>query len=436
MKPFLNQVITLTIQRLGIHGEGVASVEGFTVFVDGALPGEEVEASIYEVRKNYARAKVCSFLHTSPHRTNPLCPVFGRCGGCQIMHLDYAQQLETKRQRVVDALQRIGKVQTDVRCCVPSPLPFAYRNKIQLPCHDSRLGLYAFGSHDLVEIEKCYIHCPLGEKVFHEIKKVVKKSSPQALRYVLIKTAVQTNQVLVILVTGSECDMIGVAQEIKNAMPEVKGVVQNINPAQGNVILGKTFRTLAGDGYIFDTICHMSFKVSPASFFQVNPGQAENLYRRAVEWCELNGTENVLDAYCGVGTLSLLLAQRAKKVYGVESVADAISDAKENARANGIKNAVFTCALAEEYIGQLSDIEVAVLNPPRGGCNPSFLAQLIKLAPKRVVYISCDPATLARDLAILAAGRFSVKKAEPFDMFPQTTHVETVVQLIYHRTDD
>lgn len=434
MKPILYDQIILSIHRLGIHGEGVGSFEGFTIFVDGALPGETVKAKVTEVRKNYGRAEVIEFLEKSPYRVKPICPVFGRCGGCQLMHLDYTQQLETKRQRVIDALQRIGKITADVHPCVPSPAPLAYRNKIQLPYVDGRLGLYAFNSHDLVEIEKCFIHCPLGEKAFQHIQEILTKSPPENLRHVLIKTAVHTNQILVILVTEGESNVKALGDEIKRCMPEIKGVVQNINQEPGNVILGRMNRTLAGEGSIFDTICGLTFRVSPASFFQVNPAQAENLYRKALEACELQGTETVLDAYCGVGTVSLLLAQKAKKVIGVESVAEAIADAKDNARLNKIENVEFTCAFAENFDLPASD--VAVINPPRKGCDPLFLAKLIELKPKRLVYISCDPATLARDLVILQTGNYQIKDVQPFDMFPQTVHVETVVSLIYHGSNE
>jgi 23S rRNA (uracil1939-C5)-methyltransferase len=435
MKPQLNQQITLDIKRLGIHGEGIGDFNGFTVFVDGALPGETVTASIDEVRKNFARGKVVSYQKTSPHRVSAPCPVFGRCGGCQIMHLAYPQQLETKRQRVVDALERIGKLyEVPVGPCVPSPDPFAYRNKIQLPVVIDdvlRMGLYAFNSHDLVEIEKCYIHCSLGEKAFVEVKKILKAEPDPSLRHVLIKTAVQTNQVLVILVTQGEgsLSLPSIAEKIMESMPEIKGVVQNINTASGNVILGKTFRTLAGHSSIVDKICGMHFKVSPASFFQVNPPQAENLYHKALELCSLKGDETVLDAYCGVGTFSLILAAHAKKVIGVECVADAITDAQENAKRNKISNAFFTCAQVEDFIGTLEAIDVAVLNPPRRGCDPQFLEKLALLKPSCIVYISCDPATLSRDLAILKERGYAVDTVQPFDMFPQTVHVESIAKL-------
>lgn len=438
MKPQLDQKITLPIKRLGIHGEGVGTHEGFTVFVDGALPGETVTASVDEVRKNFARAKLLTCEKTSPHRVTPPCPVFGRCGGCQLMHLDYPQQLETKRQRVVDALERIGKLfNIPVSSCEPSPSPLAYRNKIQLPVimdPELRMGLYAFNSHDIVEIEKCYIHCALGEQVFAKVKAILKAEPDPSLRFVLIKTGVNTNQVLVILVTEGEgaLTLPATAEKIMESSPEIKGVVQNINESSGNVVLGKTFRTLAGHSSIVDKICGLHFKVSPASFFQVNPAQAENLYQKALEFCQLKGEETVLDAYCGVGTLSLILARHAKQVIGVECVADAIADAQDNAKRNQIKNVIFHCDQAENFIGTLGSIDVAVLNPPRKGCDPSFLEKLLLLKPGRIVYISCDPATLARDLAILQKF-YTVDIVQPFDMFPQTVHVESIAKLTLHQ---
>ncbi|HEX2578894.1 MAG TPA: 23S rRNA (uracil(1939)-C(5))-methyltransferase RlmD [Rhabdochlamydiaceae bacterium] len=435
MKPQLNQKIPLTIKRLGIHGEGIGDYHGFTVFVDGALPGEVVTVSINEVRKNFARGALISTEKISPHRVKPPCPVFGRCGGCQLMHLDYSQQLEIKRQMVIDALERIGKIfDIPAPACIPSPNPLSYRNKIQLPVvmdPHLKMGLYAFNSHEIVEIEKCYIHCQLGEKVFAKVKQLLQTNRDPGIKFVVIKTAVSTNQVLVVLVTDREGDVAvwaETAKKIMAASPEIKGVVQNINPLPGNAVLGKTYKTLAGESFIVDQICSLRFKVSPASFFQVNPAQAENLYRKALEFCELKGEETVLDAYCGVGTLSLLIAPHAKHVIGVECVPEAIADAKENARQNGITNTSFHSAQAEDFIETLTAIDAAVLNPPRKGCEPAFLDKLLRLKPKRIVYVSCDPATLARDLAILQKG-YNVNTVQPFDMFPQTIHVESIVQL-------
>lgn len=432
MKPSLGQEIDLTIERLGINGEGVGRWQGFTIFVFGALPGEKIRARIYEARKTFARAEILEHQETSSHRVKPPCPLFGRCGGCTLLHLNYEEQLVAKRQKVVDALERIAKIDAEVLPCIASPQPLSYRNKIQLPVSENlRLGLYAAASHELVEIEKCSIHSALGEKALAHIQRLLKTSeAARDLKHVLIKTAVNTQQILVILVTRTNEPLEALAEEILQSMPEIKGVVQNINPAEGNVILSSHFQTLAGQGAIEEKLSGLIFKVSPASFFQVNPAQAEILYAKVVELAALTGEERVLDAYSGVGTLSLVLARHAKEMIGIESVPIAIEDAKENARRNEIHNAHFICGLAEESIAKLQGVDLAVLNPPRKGCERSFLETLGALKPKKIVYVSCDPATLARDLQILTQKGYTVKTVQPFDMFPQTMHVETVVELI------
>ena len=431
MKPELGQEINLSIRNLGIFGEGVGDFEGFTVFVDGALPQESVKARIYELKKNYARATLVSCETASVHRVTPPCPVFGRCGGCQLQHLNYEAGLEWKRQRVIDAFERIGKLKIPVAPCVPSTKPYGYRNKIQLPCLNNKFGLYAFHSHDIVEIERCLIHCPLGEKASEEVFSLLRRLPLPSLEYLLIKTSETTEQVLITLVTQNEGppQLKEAAEKLLVAMPQIKGIVQNIRKNQSNVILGPTFKTLAGKPYIEERLCSTRFKISPASFFQVNPPQAEQLYQTALNLCRLTGSETLFDAYCGVGTLSLILAPHVKKVIGVDCTAAAISDAKENATLNGIENATFHAAEAESFINTLSGIDIALLNPPRKGCDPLFLNKLASLAPNQIIYISCDPATLARDLALLYTKGYTAEKAQPFDMFPQTVHVETLVLL-------
>ncbi len=436
MKPQIDQEVELRIERLGINGEGVARLDGFTLFVDDALPGELVRARISESRKTFGRAEVIQHLETSPHRVKPVCALFGKCGGCQLMHLSYDQQLETKRQRVVDALERIGKFAgVDVALCIPSPTPLGYRNKIQLPVGAGlSLGLYAHNTHDLIPIDQCHIHCALGEKAFQHIQRCIKTFPLEGeLKHVLIKTAVNTKEILVVLVTASNEPLLALAEMIMIGMPEIKGVVQNINPADSNVVLSRHFRKLLGQDWIEERLHGLLFKVSPSSFFQVNPAQAEQLYERVSEFAELTGEEIVLDAYCGVGTLALILAKQAKEVIGVECVPDAIGDAQENAKRNAIRNTRFTCAQAEEFISTLEQVDVAVINPPRKGCEGAFLETLARLAPRRIVYVSCDPATLARDLQYLCTKGYTLTAIQPFDMFPQTAHVECVVQLIKNR---
>lgn len=437
--------IKLLIESLGSHGEGVGRLDGFTLFVDGALPGETVEVQITERHQRYGRAQILDILETSPHRVDPPCPLFGTCGGCQLMHLSYEQQLKIKQQRVVDALHRIGKIKDiDVSACVPSTSPLAYRNKIQLPIRqgkaDIAIGLYARSSHALVEVESCPIHCSIGDSVYQAVSSLIKHSGIHAynpkdgqgeLRHLLIKSAVHTHQVLVILVTVTDSQHITalLAKKIMKECPQVKGVVQNINPKNDNVILGPKYQLLAGSGYIQEALGDLIFKVSPASFFQVNAEQALKLYAKAIEFANLSGHETVLDAYCGVGTLSLFFAKHAKRVFGVECVRDAIVDAKENAALNGIENVSFVCHSVENYIASLKAIDCVVLNPPRKGCDPVVLQELGRLRPKIIVYISCDPSTLARDLSQLVSFGYRLNAIQPFDMFPQTAHVECVVKL-------
>ncbi len=362
------------------------------------------------------------------------------------MHFDYAAQLEMKRQRVVDAFERIGKLGlVEVSPCLPSPSPLSYRNKIQVPIRKGengmRIGFNARNSHDLVEVDFCHIHCELGQKAYEGACEVLKASKlipydweteAGELRYLIIKTAVRTNEVLVVLVTSGEAseELRSVAKKIMIKCPFIKGVVQNINSVPDNVVFGKEFCVLEGEDHIEEIICDLKFKVSPASFFQVNPEQAENLYQKVLDCAALTGHEVVLDAYCGVGTLSLIFSQRAKSVIGIECVLQAIDDAKENASKNEIGNVSFVCAEVENYIQTMKSVDVVVLNPPRKGCEISLLDKLKELRPSRVVYVSCDPATLARDLAHLKEMGYQIVQAHPFDMFPQTAHVETVVECI------
>jgi 23S rRNA (uracil1939-C5)-methyltransferase len=419
---------TITIQRVGIHGEGVGVLDdGRVVFVNNALPGEVVKVVVTEVKKKYVRATVLERLKTSPFRINPICPDFGKCGGCQLLHLDYKEQLRVKRQRVVDVLERIGKFfDVDVPPCLPSEKSLYYRNKAQLPVMDSKIGLYAYNSHDLVEIDKCYIHCELGELVFQHIRRLllVVKSN---VHYVLIKTAIRTRQILVVLVTKMLEDLGPLAQTILDTIPQIRGVVQNIAVGSDNTILGKEFFLLKGDSFIEEEICGLRCKISAPSFFQVNPPQAEALYKKAIDFCALTGQEVVLDAYCGIGIISLLLAQKAKFVFAIEFSPQAIADGIDNAKKHNITNIDFQCIEAERAV--LPKIDVALINPPRKGCLPPFLEQIIAMQPSRIVYISCDPATLARDLAALREGGYYIQQVQPFDMFPQTVHVETVVKL-------
>lgn len=426
-----NEVI-LSIHDLGHSGEGVGYYNGFTLFVDGALPGETVKVRLLNIKKNYGFALLLSLITPSPDRITPSCPLFGKCGGCQLMHLSYPKQLEIKRQKIIDALSRIGGFENPtVEKCFPSPMPLAYRNKIQLPVKENfSLGLYAKNSHEIIPVKHCLIHCDLGEKVFQKIQELLENAqiSHPKIRHILIKSAIHTKEALVVLVTNESKSSLltSFAETILKQIPSVKGVVHNIHSGGENVILGDAYHTLAGVPQIQEEILGLFFSISAASFFQVNPWQAENLYQKALELAEVDPEETVLDAYCGVGTLSLIFAKKAKKVLGVEYVAPAISDAKENALRNHIHNASFVCAVAEEFIPSLPATDILLLNPPRKGCDPRLL---ISSKAKKIIYISCDPATLARDLKILCAKGYEIDQVQPFDMFPQTSHVECIVKL-------
>jgi 23S rRNA (uracil1939-C5)-methyltransferase len=445
--PQVGDILSVKIHGLGNSGEGVGYVDGFTFFVEGALPPEVVKVEVLQSKKRYALARLLSIESSSNDRTVPPCKLFGKCGGCQFMHLSYPKQLEAKRQKVVEALGRIGKLPSvPVGPCVASPSPLAYRNKIQLPVRQEKgalqLGLYAKGSHDLIEVDTCLIHCSLGDGIYQSLKEIIKqfrivpydpKTKKGELRHLLIKTAIHTKEALVIFVTNQRrsSSLSKAAKAVMECNPAVKGVIHNLHRGADNVILGSKYYTLEGSDCIHEMCCGLRFKVSPASFFQINSDQAELLYSKALEFAELKGSETVLDAYCGVGTLSLIFAKSAKKVIGVECVQEAINDAIENSRLNKIENAAFVCASSETFISSLAAADVIVLNPPRKGCELSFLEGIGRLRPKRLVYISCDPATLARDLAHLVSFGYQVDAVQPFDMFPQTVHVESIAKLTH-----
>ncbi|MBI5345756.1 MAG: 23S rRNA (uracil(1939)-C(5))-methyltransferase RlmD [Chlamydiae bacterium] len=443
-KPRYNQKINLTIQSLGNNGEGVGYWHGYTVFVDGALPFEVITARMTKIQKNYGRAKIESYVTTTYERIQPICPYFGSCGGCHLMHLPYDKQLLLKQEMVKKAFEKNNLADVLISPCSGSYLELGYRNKIQSPVRtkDNKLifGFYERNSVDIIDIESCALHSPLSEGVFQKVKAILRKSKLQGydciscvgeLRHVLVKSSFYNNEALVILVTNDEVkeDLFKIAEEIMKNCPEVKGVFQNINKENSNVVLGEEFRLISGKENIEEKICGLSFKISPASFFQVNILQAENLYRQALNFADLKGDEIALDAYCGVGTLSLCIAKQAKEVIGVESVAKAIEDARENGSLNSIDNVKFASADAAEFIKTLDRVDVAFLNPPRKGCGQDFLNTLVGLSPKKIIYISCNPMTLAKDLFFLKENGYIIDEVKPFDMFAQTCHVECVAKI-------
>lgn len=439
----LNQI---EVRSLSSTGEGVGHKEGLAIFIEGALPNELVTADLYLRKKNYAKANLVNILKPSSDRVKPPCPYFDRCGGCQVMHLDYRAQLKLKTERVLEAMRRIAKIKDpEVHPCAPSPDSLAYRNKIQLPAVKNEgsiaFGLYAKQSHDVVPVDACLIHNALGETLFKAIQKKMRefniepydsKTKKGVLRHLLIKSAISTKSALVVFIVSKANteEIKNLAKALHQEYPAIKGVVENVNTRDDNVILGKTFTTLAGASSIDEIILGKVFAVSPASFFQVNPKQAENLYTKAIEWADLKGNERLLDAYSGVGVLSLLSASHVKEAVGVEYVREAVLDAERNAQKNNITNASFYAGKTEILIHKLGYFDTVFLNPPRKGCEPAVLEALVKMKPKNLIYISCDPATLARDLNYLIEKGFRVAGIQLFDMFPQTMHVETIVKLI------
>ncbi|KAF3361863.1 23S rRNA (uracil-C(5))-methyltransferase RlmCD [Chlamydiales bacterium STE3] len=444
-----HDVLQTTISKLGKQGEGVGDFQGFPIYVEGALPGELVEVTISECRTTYARANLITALQVSPLRVTPPCPYFGHCGGCQLMHLSYEEQLVFKQQKVLSAFLHVANMHLTILPCLPSPKALHYRNKTQYPVEMSPngliLGLYTRSSHDLIAIDACQIHCELGESVYHRVQKILQQSSLKAynpqtregeLRYLLIRTSINLREVLVTLVTTSQLKvaLLPLAEKIMAENPSVKGIVQNINDQATNVILGSSYQTILGSPSTLEKLGDLFFKISSASFFQVNTLQAECLYNKALSLSAVKGHETLLDAYCGVGSIALFFARHVKKVIGVERVPEAIEDAKANAALNCIDNTEFICASAETFIPTLDAIDILILNPPRKGCDKSLLEQIPRFKPRMILYISCDPTTLARDVAFLCMQDYVIETIQPFDMFPQTTHVETLVKLTLNQT--
>lgn len=434
----INEIFELEVTSFSSHGEGIGRVNGIAVFVEGALPGETVKVKVVEVKKRYAKATLLSVLTPSTKRVQPPCPLFSDCGGCQVMHANYKEQLKIKKQKVTDALVRIGHLKKiEVEDCIPSPDQLHYRNKVQMPVKTSSqtttIGFHKRRSHDILDVETCFIHNSLGGQVYSTIRELILKAPIEVKKHInqlIIKTGVHSRQVLVTFTTTShkKDTFDNIANEIMIRCPQVKGVLQNIVQINSKAPFGKVWNTLCGDALIQERICGLIFEISGASFFQVNTSQAEQLYQTVIEAANITADSVILDAYCGVGTLTLIAAQKAKQVYGIEVVPQAINNAKRNAKLNGIENCDFVCGLTEKLIQHYSDVETVILNPPRQGCDKAVINSLLSALPQTIIYVSCEPTTLARDLSMLEA-EYSIEWVKPFDMFPQTTHVETVVKL-------
>ena len=444
----IHEVYTVAIRDLGVHGEGIGSVDGFTVFVLGALPGETVTAKIILLKKSYALGKLLSIEQESPFRVVPECPVYENCGGCQLSHLTYEGQLDMKYRRVKDVIERIaGESGKLVRPVLPAVHPFAYRNKMAVPAGlvkgEAALGCYRQGSHDIIPVSSCAIQKEENNRLLQFARRFIEKygisvydekTRKGSLRHVMGRVG-DDGKVMVVLVTASETlpEEKRWIEGIQKELPEVISLWHNIQPKPGNTILGAKIRHLWGRETLTASLCGLQFEVSPYSFFQVHKEQAEILYEKALEYADLKGGETVIDAYCGTGTISLCLAKKAKRVIGIEIVKPAIEDAKKNAKKNHMENTEFYAADAGKLMPQLYRQglvpDVIVMDPVRAGCSEEVLKAAAGMNPKRIVYVSCNPATFARDAKILKSEGYEIKEVQPVDMFPQTMHVEAIVLL-------
>ena len=446
------QIYEIQIERLGTSGEGVGRYENFTVFVLHALPGERVLTMIEEVKKTYARGHVNKILQESADRVMPLCEIYDECGGCQLQHLSYEAQLCAKRAQVKDALTHIGKLpQIPVKDTLRSDDPWNYRNKMQFPIgiHKGKIvvGCFAQGSHRIINTENCHIQRAANNDLANAVREIAEKlripvynedTHKGILRHIVGRVG-RGNDLMAVIVTATK--QLPRAKDfvcmLRERLPNLVSVHQNIQTYRNNVIMRRDTKLLWGRSTILDTLGRLNFHISPRSFFQVNTQQAEQLYEQALFYADLHGTETVIDAYCGTGTITLFLAQKARKVYGIEIVQPAILDARKNARDNHVKNAEFIVGDATAVMPALYKQgirpDVIVVDPPRAGCTEIVLRTFANMKPQRIVYVSCNPATLARDLAILKELGYITREVQPVDLFPQTSHVETVVLLLPNR---
>ena len=470
-----NDIIEIEIIDQGTTGEGIGKVDGYALFVKDAVIGDVVKVKIMKAKKNFAFAKLLEVVKPSPYRVEPLCPVANRCGGCQLQAMNYKQQLEFKEKKVYNNIKRIGGIEDfEMKPIIGMKElavkgyedngPFHYRNKAQFPIGLDRegnivSGFYAGRTHSIISVDNCLLGIEKDGDVNGTVMHIVKtfmniynikpydeKTHKGLVRHVLIRIGAFTNEIMVCVVING--NKLPHSQELVEQLLQIDGMTSiclNVNKEKSNVILGKEIINMYGKDYIEDYIGDVKFRISPLSFFQVNPIQTEKLYNKALEYANLTGKETVWDLYCGIGSISLFLAKAAKKVIGVEIVPEAIDNARENAAINGMENTEFLVGAAEEVVPKYFDEhknqpeckpDVIVVDPPRKGCDQVLLDTIVKMNPERIVYVSCDSATLARDLKWLEEHGYKLKEATPCDMFGQTVHVETVVLLSQQKPDD
>lgn len=460
-----NDTAVIEITDIGAGGEGIGKADGYTLFVKDAVIGDKAEVKVIKAKKNYGYARLMQVLEPSPYRVEPKCRFARQCGGCQIQEMSYDRQLVFKEQKVRGNLERIGGFAPELIDQVMEPvigmeLPFGYRNKAQFPFGTDKegnpvTGFYAGRTHDIIANTDCALGVPVNKDILEIILAFMKKykilsydekTGKGLIRHALIRYGFTTKEIMVCLViNGTEIPHADVLIKALKKIPGMTSITLSVNRHRTNVIMGDSYEVLWGQGYITDYIGKIRYQISPLSFYQVNPVQTEKLYSLALEYAGLKGNETVWDLYCGIGTISLFLAQRAKKVYGVEIIPQAIHNARENAQINGIKNAEFFVGKAEEVLpgyyeeytrkhdGQAARADVIVVDPPRKGCDEVLLDTIVKMAPEKVVYVSCDPATLARDLKILCGNGYELKRVRAVDQFPMSVHIETCV-LLQRRT--
>ena len=464
-----NDLVKVTIEDIGVGGEGIGKVDGYTLFIKDAIIGDVVEAKIMKAKKNYGYARLMNILTPSEDRVEkPICPMARKCGGCQIQEMKYEAQLAFKEGKVRGNLERIGEVPKALLDEVMQPIigmkePFHYRNKAQFPIGKDKeghiiTGFYAGRTHSIIPNTDCALGVKINQKILeiiidfmeaYHISAYNEETHKGLVRHVLIRYGFRTEEIMVCLVINGE--KLPHAEKLVDKLREISGMTSitvSVNKAKTNVIMGNEIKLLWGQTYITDYIGNVKYQISPLSFYQVNPVQTEKLYGLALDYADLNGNETVWDLYCGIGTISLFLAQKAKQVYGVEIVPQAILDAKNNAEINDIHNAEFYVGKAEEVLpayyreyqeshgGETAQADVIVVDPPRKGCEESLLQTIVYMQPEKVVYVSCDSATLARDIKFLRGNGYELKDVTPVDQFPNTVHVETVVLLSQQKPDD
>jgi len=441
-----NEIIHLHIEDLTHEGNGVGKVNHYPIFISGALPTEEVVVKIVKVNKKFAYGKLLQIIKQSDQRTKPT----HACGGCQLQHMSYNLELKMKYDNVKNVLKKIAHLE---HVPVHSPIgmnhPWRYRNKVQMPVgsRNGRLitGFYQPRSHRIIEMtEPCDVQDELIDGIIETVRDQAdalgiraynEETHQGTLRHIIVRIGRATKEAMVIIVTRTKKLPFAddIIQAIRRKHPHVTSIMHNINEKRTNVIFGETTKKLWGESYIYEKIKGLTYAISARSFFQVNPEQTEKLYEKTLEYANLNSRDIVIDAYCGTGSISLFLAQQAKKVYGIEIVPEAVHDAKKNAKLNDIKNTEFFVGKAEKIMPwwrmQGLNPDVIVVDPPRKGCDEKLLQAMIDMQPERIVYVSCNPSTLARDLKILETGGFETKEVQPVDMFPRTRHIETVTRL-------